>query len=136
MRQLGWEKNQNPAHPRLYTLEPTTLSKLAKSLKSKLNIRTMRVMSDPDLLIKNVISSWGIIVCYRGFRTYPYRRHHDWRNQRMGAGRIHVRCDNLRAEKGSDHFGASGIGAGGYEVLRRVAERFYQRSTHCVCGGR
>ena len=59
MRELGWEKYRNPQHPRLYTLKETTLARLAQSIETKLKIRTMRVLGDPDLPVKQVIGSWG-----------------------------------------------------------------------------
>jgi putative NIF3 family GTP cyclohydrolase 1 type 2 len=59
MRELGWEQYNDPANFRLYKFPGTTLAKLAKELQTKLRIRTMRVVGDPNLMIKNAFASWG-----------------------------------------------------------------------------
>ena len=71
MQQLGWEQYKNPSHPRLYTLEETTLAKLARSLERKLNIGTMRVVGDPNLPVRNVIGSWGNNSLMQGISYVP-----------------------------------------------------------------
>jgi putative NIF3 family GTP cyclohydrolase 1 type 2 len=71
MQQLGWEKNRNPQHPRLYTFEETTLAHLAQSIEAKLKIRTMRVLGDPDLPVKQVIGSWGYNGLSQGISYVP-----------------------------------------------------------------
>ncbi len=59
MRELGWEKNNDPQNFRMYNFSGVTLAKLAKEMQTKLKIRTMRVVGDPNLLVKRVIASWG-----------------------------------------------------------------------------
>jgi putative NIF3 family GTP cyclohydrolase 1 type 2 len=71
IRELGWENRRDPRHPRLYTLEPTTLGSLAKSMASRLNIRTLRVLGDPDLPVRQVIGSWGNNSLMQGIGYVP-----------------------------------------------------------------
>ena len=57
-RELGW--NADPQSPRIFTFPAaTTLSHFAKEIQTKLNIRTMRVVGDPNLSVKRVAASWG-----------------------------------------------------------------------------
>jgi putative NIF3 family GTP cyclohydrolase 1 type 2 len=59
MRELGWEKYNDPQNFRQYTFPGIPLSKLAKELETKLKIRTMRVLGDPNLTINRAMASWG-----------------------------------------------------------------------------
>lgn len=59
IRALGWQPYVDPEHPKLYTFPETTLAHLAQSIEKKLNIRTMRVIGDPNLPVKRVLASWG-----------------------------------------------------------------------------
>lgn len=59
IRELGWEKNNDPQNFRQFTFPGIPLSQLAKEMKTKLKIRTMRVVGDPELPIKRAIASWG-----------------------------------------------------------------------------
>jgi len=56
---LGWEKFLSPDNRRLFVMPTTTLQQLAKDIRSKLNIRTMRVMGDPQLKVSRVGMSPG-----------------------------------------------------------------------------
>jgi putative NIF3 family GTP cyclohydrolase 1 type 2 len=58
-RELGWEKYADSADPRAFAFPPAKLSAFAAEIRSKLNIRTMRVVGDPDLSVKRVAVSWG-----------------------------------------------------------------------------
>jgi len=58
-RELGWDKYVDPANQRLFTMPPTPLAKLVRDMQAKLNIRTMRVIGDPQLPVSRVNSSWG-----------------------------------------------------------------------------
>jgi putative NIF3 family GTP cyclohydrolase 1 type 2 len=58
-RELGWEKYQDPANIRRFMMPELPLSKLVEDMRTKLNIRTMRVVGDPNLRVKNVAASWG-----------------------------------------------------------------------------
>ena len=59
MRELGWEKFADPNNSKSFTFPATSLSRLARELERKLKIRTMRVIGDPNLSVKNVLASWG-----------------------------------------------------------------------------
>jgi putative NIF3 family GTP cyclohydrolase 1 type 2 len=59
MRELGWEQYNDPQNFRLYKFPGLSLAKLAKELQTKLRIRTMRVVGDPNLTIKQAYASWG-----------------------------------------------------------------------------
>jgi putative NIF3 family GTP cyclohydrolase 1 type 2 len=60
-RELGWEKNMDPDNPRLYTFPGAPLNRFASDIESRLSIRTMRVVGDPELSVKRVITSWGYV---------------------------------------------------------------------------
>ncbi len=60
MRQeLGWEKYVDAQNPRALNFPTVPLARLAKELQTKLKIRTMRVIGDPNLPIKRALASWG-----------------------------------------------------------------------------
>ncbi|WP_420150421.1 Nif3-like dinuclear metal center hexameric protein, partial [Spirosoma sp.] len=59
IRELNWEKNKDSTNPRLFNFPETTLARLAQEMASKLNIRTMRVVGNPQLPVKRVMASWG-----------------------------------------------------------------------------
>lgn len=59
LRELGWEKFADPQNPKSFTFPGTPLARLAKELETKLKIRTLRVIGDPQLPIKNALASWG-----------------------------------------------------------------------------
>lgn len=59
MRELGWEKYNDPQNFRQYSFPNIPLAKLAKELQTKLKIRTMRVIGDPQMPIKRAMASWG-----------------------------------------------------------------------------
>ncbi|HKQ89174.1 MAG TPA: Nif3-like dinuclear metal center hexameric protein [Blastocatellia bacterium] len=61
IRELGWEKNADPQNPRMFTFPGTPLARFAKEMETKLKIRTMRVLGDPELSVKRVITSWGYV---------------------------------------------------------------------------
>jgi putative NIF3 family GTP cyclohydrolase 1 type 2 len=58
-RELGWEKNVDPANLRRFTFPGTPLAQLAKEIQTSLNARTMRVIGDPRLRVNRVAASWG-----------------------------------------------------------------------------
>jgi putative NIF3 family GTP cyclohydrolase 1 type 2 len=69
IRELGWEKNTDPQNPRLFTFPETSLARLAQGMAAKLNIRTMRVVGDPQLPVRRVVASWGNVSLMPGI---PY----------------------------------------------------------------
>ena len=56
---LEWEKFQDPANQYVFSLPATTLSDLAESLKSRLQIRAARVVGDPHMPVTRVVLSPG-----------------------------------------------------------------------------
>lgn len=58
-RELGWEKNADPQNPRMFTFPATPLARFAGDMETKLKIRTMRVVGDPNLPVRRVLASWG-----------------------------------------------------------------------------
>jgi putative NIF3 family GTP cyclohydrolase 1 type 2 len=59
VRELGWEKNVDPENPRVFVFPSVPLVKLAREIQSRLRIRIMRVIGDPDLPINRATASWG-----------------------------------------------------------------------------
>ncbi|WP_338872219.1 Nif3-like dinuclear metal center hexameric protein [Spirosoma sp. SC4-14] len=66
IRQLSWENYVDPQNTRLFTFPETTLAQLAQEMASKLNIKTMRVVGDPQLPIRKAMASWGNCSLYPG----------------------------------------------------------------------
>ena len=60
-RELGWEKNADPGNPRMFVFPGTPLARFAKEIESRLKIRTMRVVGDPNLPVNRVLASWGFV---------------------------------------------------------------------------
>jgi len=60
-RELGWEKYTDPNNQRLFAVPETTLAKLAKDMQTKLGIRTLRVIGDPQMAVRRVNASWGYV---------------------------------------------------------------------------
>jgi putative NIF3 family GTP cyclohydrolase 1 type 2 len=56
---LGWEKYQVPGNPRLYTLPRVSLENLAKDIRDRLKVRTMRVVGDPQTVVGNAAFNPG-----------------------------------------------------------------------------
>ena len=62
VRQLGWEKNvDDPQNPKHLTFPGTPLKKFAREMQIRLHDRTMRVVGDPELPIRQVQTSWGYV---------------------------------------------------------------------------
>ncbi|GAB3783859.1 hypothetical protein GCM10028818_42440 [Spirosoma horti] len=59
IRELGWETNNDSQNPRLFTFPETSLARFAQGMSTKLGIRTMRVIGDPQMPIRRVMASWG-----------------------------------------------------------------------------
>jgi putative NIF3 family GTP cyclohydrolase 1 type 2 len=60
-RDLGWESNADPADPRRFTFPGTPLDRFAKEIASRLKIRTLRVVGDPNLAVHRVFANWGYV---------------------------------------------------------------------------
>lgn len=50
----------------MFTIPQVPLARLAKDIQSRLTLRAMRVLSDPQLSIKRVNASWGYISQFPG----------------------------------------------------------------------
>jgi putative NIF3 family GTP cyclohydrolase 1 type 2 len=59
MRELGWEKYVDPQNVRKFTFPEGPLSRLVKEMQTKLHIRAMRVVGDPNLTIIRAAANWG-----------------------------------------------------------------------------
>lgn len=66
IRELGWEKFADPENPRSLTFPPTSLADFSKSIQTKLGIRTMRVVGDPQMTIRKAATSWGYVSQFPG----------------------------------------------------------------------
>ena len=68
-QELGWEKNADLQNPRLFAFPGTPLARFAREIQSRLKIRTMRVVGDPNLPVNRVLASWGNVSLMPGI---PY----------------------------------------------------------------
>jgi len=69
IQELGWEKRLDPQNFRQFTFEGIPLRQLAQEIESKLRIRTMRVVGDPELRVNRALASWGNVSLMPGI---PY----------------------------------------------------------------
>lgn len=67
VKALGWESNQKPDDPSVFTFKETTLQTLAADIRAKLDAKTLRVVGDPQLKVTAVALS-------PGFAGYPNNR--------------------------------------------------------------
>ena len=51
---LGWTSFRDPQNPALFTLPATTVGELASQIKSRMGIKTMRVIGDPAMRLTRV----------------------------------------------------------------------------------
>src|SRR4029077_17463981 len=58
-RELGWERYASESSPREFAFPGWPLAKLAGELRSRLQIRAMRVVGDPNLVVGRALASWG-----------------------------------------------------------------------------
>jgi putative NIF3 family GTP cyclohydrolase 1 type 2 len=56
---LGWQKFEDPNNQFLFTIPDTTLEKLVADIRSKLGIRVLRVVGDPNLHITRLAMAPG-----------------------------------------------------------------------------
>jgi len=61
MKELGWEKYVDPQNVRRFVFPDVPLSRFAKEIQTKLRIRTMRVVGDPNLTVSKIAVSWGYV---------------------------------------------------------------------------
>ena len=67
-RELGWTADAQ--NPRAFSFPPVKLSSFAADIRSRLKIRAMRVVGDPDLAIKRVAANWGYASRDSGIRLF------------------------------------------------------------------
>lgn len=60
-RDLGWERNVDPHDQRRFSFPSVALADFVKSIRTRLNPHTMRVLGDPHLSVSRVVASWGYI---------------------------------------------------------------------------
>jgi putative NIF3 family GTP cyclohydrolase 1 type 2 len=58
-RELGWEKNVDPANQREFTFTGVTLEQLVARMRERLGAATIRVVGDPKMPVTRVAASWG-----------------------------------------------------------------------------
>jgi putative NIF3 family GTP cyclohydrolase 1 type 2 len=58
-RELRWEKNATVKDSHEFAFEPTTLGTLVKTMATRLQAHSMRIVGDPGLEVKRVAASWG-----------------------------------------------------------------------------
>ena len=58
-RALGWEGNADGTGPPRFTLPPTTLESLVAHMKTRLKVRSIRVVGKPEQRVRRVAASWG-----------------------------------------------------------------------------
>jgi putative NIF3 family GTP cyclohydrolase 1 type 2 len=59
VRALGWEKYQNPSNQYMFTLQETTVKKLATEVADRLDTPVLRVVGNPEMKITRVALSPG-----------------------------------------------------------------------------
>ena len=64
---LGWTKNVDPQNPRQFLFDNMTLASLARQMQDKLNVKTIRVIGDPQLKVRTVAGNWGYAGSSRPF---------------------------------------------------------------------
>lgn len=62
MHRLGWTHYVDQDNPQAFTLPHTTLLKLTRALRHKLNAHAMRVIGKPHMQVHRVKSSWGYVM--------------------------------------------------------------------------
>jgi putative NIF3 family GTP cyclohydrolase 1 type 2 len=70
MRELGWEKQVDPANPRRFVFADVPLLQFVRDIEKTLGARTIRVIGDPALPVKRVAVSWGYTSLMPGAPTF------------------------------------------------------------------
>jgi putative NIF3 family GTP cyclohydrolase 1 type 2 len=71
VNQLGWQKNVNdPADPKKLTFDGIPLAKFSQQMAASLNAHTIRVLGDPALPVRRVVTSWGYVSREPGIKTF------------------------------------------------------------------
>ena len=125
---LGWEKYQS-ANARLLTLPATTLKELATEVQSKLKIRTIRVIGDPETKVSTIAfnpgyNSSGRGLSREGVDVMMIGEAREWEGIAVRAG-----LNRLRSEEGNDRARPCHFGGGRHGQLREMAQDVYQRGS-------
>jgi len=56
----------DPQNPRLFTFAPVSLVRFARDIESRLKIRAMRVVGDPQMPVTRAVASWGYVSQFPG----------------------------------------------------------------------
>jgi putative NIF3 family GTP cyclohydrolase 1 type 2 len=56
---LGWTQYMHKDNPRYYTLPAMTVLDMAKHIQSRMKARTLRVIGDPALMVREMYASYG-----------------------------------------------------------------------------
>jgi len=70
LRELGWEKQVDPANPRQFVFPDVPLLQFVRDIERKLAARSIRVVGDPALPVKRVAASWGYTSLMPGAPTF------------------------------------------------------------------
>ena len=60
-REAGWDAHLVPNTEREFEFADRTLVQLSRELRSRLRVRTMRVLGDPAMNVRRVLASWGFV---------------------------------------------------------------------------
>jgi putative NIF3 family GTP cyclohydrolase 1 type 2 len=69
LEELEWTKNTDPQNPRLLRFDSIKLEDLARQMRTKLKIRSMRVVGDPALPVRTAAANWGYANQMGGIRS-------------------------------------------------------------------
>jgi putative NIF3 family GTP cyclohydrolase 1 type 2 len=61
IQELGWEKNVDPDNPKRFTFSGEPLAHFCQNIQSRLKARTIRVVGNPKMPVRNVLASWGYV---------------------------------------------------------------------------
>jgi putative NIF3 family GTP cyclohydrolase 1 type 2 len=68
-REVGWDNHLVSGTEREFAFEQRTVLQLARELQSRLRVRTLRVLGDPEMPVKRALASWGFVSLVPGL---PY----------------------------------------------------------------
>jgi putative NIF3 family GTP cyclohydrolase 1 type 2 len=60
-REVGWDKQLVSNTEREFEFADRTLLQLSRELQARLNVRTMRVVGDPEMQVRRALASWGFV---------------------------------------------------------------------------
>jgi putative NIF3 family GTP cyclohydrolase 1 type 2 len=60
-REVGWDAHIVPNTEREFEFADRTVLQLSRELRSRLRVRTMRVLGDPAMKVRRALASWGFV---------------------------------------------------------------------------